>query len=175
VSSKDTLLCRAQRTGHRIVSNRGQYDDTAHSPVEQTCGRRTSASCRATSGQPSPVVISQPKSTAAELSTHESVLFDEGGHRLSFPTFQPTSQHQQTPSGAPRGRSRGGAYITGRTLNLHKTSAELWNRTGVKRKPQGYARCVLRAAMKFPVRTAALSSAKLTAAKPALDNSQPFE
>jgi hypothetical protein len=47
------------------------------------------------SGQPSPVVISQPKSTAAELSTQESVLFDEGGQRLSFPAFQPTSQHQQ--------------------------------------------------------------------------------
>jgi hypothetical protein len=47
------------------------------------------------SGQPSPVVISQPKSTAAELSTQESVLFDEVGQRLSFPAFQPTSQHQQ--------------------------------------------------------------------------------
>src|SRR5262245_17079777 len=46
-------------------------------------------------GQSAPVVISQPETTPAKLSTKESVLFDEVGDRLSFPAGHPTGQHHQ--------------------------------------------------------------------------------
>jgi hypothetical protein len=54
------------------------------------------------------------------------------GDRLALPAVQPTGQHQQHQLQRRRVDHEAELIIRNRTLNLHKSPAELWSGTGLK-------------------------------------------
>ena len=95
--------------------------DRGHLPQDRT------ADSVGSGGQPPAIVIRETQSTSAKLTAQKPVLFDEVGDGLPFPAVQPTGQHTEDHKQRPEVDHEPDLISS----LAQRTSADLWNTTGV--------------------------------------------